>query len=127
MGRVTRCLIVRRRPSGFPTHTRVVACRINLTSNDLILGISGDAHPVTIYLRHGVPIVISSDDPGVSRNDLTSQYTILWSSYDISYAEIKNLVASSIRYFFLPEVDRKKLMNVVDTQFCIFESKNTAL
>jgi adenosine deaminase len=127
MGRVIRCLIVRRHPSGFPTHTRVVACRINLTSNDLILEISGDAHPVTIYLRHGVPIVISLDDPGVSRNDLTSQYTILGSSFDISYAEIKNLVASSIRYFFLPEVDRKKLMNVVDTQFCIFESKNAAL
>ena len=104
-----------------------ITVEINLTSNAFILGIAGEAHPVTLYLRHGVPVILSSDDPDVSRNDLASQYTLLGSSYDISYAEIKTLVANSIRYSFLPEADRKRVMDVVDTQFCIFESKIAAL
>jgi adenosine deaminase len=104
-----------------------VTVEINLTSNDFILGISGDAHPVTIYLQSEVPVVISTDDSGVSRNDLASQYTMLGSSYDISYAGIKKLVFNSILYSSLPEADREKMMSLVDTQFCIFESKIAAL
>jgi len=40
---------------------------INITSNDLILGVSGKNHPLPIYRESGVPVALSTDDEGVSR------------------------------------------------------------
>ena len=45
---------------------RNVMVEINLTSNDQILGVSGDDHPLPIYMKYGVPVAISSDDEGRS-------------------------------------------------------------
>ena len=47
--------------------TRPVAVEINLTSNDVILGVRSKDHPLPAYLAAGVPVVLSSDDAGVSR------------------------------------------------------------
>ncbi len=102
---------------------RQIAVEINLTSNEFILGVSGAEHPLTVYLRHDVPVVISSDDPGVSRNDLASQYTLLATRYGVSYADIKKLVANSIRYSFLPIDDRKRISALVKERFRRFEAR----
>ena len=37
-------------------HDRHIVVEINLTSNDLILGVSGDAHPLPVYRKYGVPV-----------------------------------------------------------------------
>lgn len=100
-----------------------IAVEINLTSNEFILGVSGSAHPVTLYFRHGVPLVISTDDPGVSRNDLANEYLLLATRYQFSYADIKKLVANSIRYSFLPAADREKAMVKLDEAYCRFEDQ----
>ena len=47
--------------------TRHVAVEVCLTSNDVILGVSGKAHPLRLYLAAGVPVALATDDPGVSR------------------------------------------------------------
>src|SRR5262249_36322791 len=52
---------------------RPVVVEINLTSNDLILGVRGKDHPLPAYLAAGVPVVLSSDDAGISRIDLTNE------------------------------------------------------
>lgn len=44
---------------------------ICLTSNDLILGVRGQEHPLPAYLGYGVPIALTTDDQGVSRSDMT--------------------------------------------------------
>src|SRR5947209_6239419 len=51
-----------------------IAVEICLTSNDLILGVRGDRHPFPVYRRYGVPVVIATDDEGVSRSDITHEY-----------------------------------------------------
>src|SRR5262249_25375918 len=53
---------------------RKVAVEINLTSNDVILGVRGDQHPFPIYRKFGVPVVINTDDEGVSRSNMTQEY-----------------------------------------------------
>lgn len=98
-----------------------IAVEINLTSNEFILGVSHAAHPVTVYLRHGVPLVISTDDPGVSRNDLASQYRLLAARYKLSYADIKRLVFNSIRYSFLDQQTRQKMIVKVAERYRNFE------
>ena len=53
---------------------RPVAVEINLSSNDIILGVRGKDHPLATYLAAGVPVVLSTDDAGVSRIDMTNEY-----------------------------------------------------
>jgi adenosine deaminase/adenosine deaminase CECR1 len=61
--------------------TRDVAIEVNLTSNAFILGVKNESHPITVYRRHKVPFVISTDDAGVSRNNLSSEFLIFVSRY----------------------------------------------
>ena len=62
---------------------------INLTSNDVILGVSGKDHPFPIYRQFGVPVALSTDDEGVSRIDLTHEYVRAVETYNLNYADLK--------------------------------------
>ena len=81
-----------------------IAVEINLTSNDLILGIKGKDHPFPIYRRYGVPVVISTDDEGVSRTHLTQEYLRATLDYGLTYSDLKQIARNSIEYSFLPGV-----------------------
>src|SRR5580693_9105588 len=79
-----------------------VMVEINLSSNDLILGISGKNHPFPIYRKFGVPVALSTDDEGVSRIDLTHEYVRTVETYALSYADLKQMVRASLEHSFLP-------------------------
>jgi adenosine deaminase len=81
---------------------RHIAVEINLTSNDLILGISGDRHPFPVYRKAGIPVALSTDDEGVSRGQLTDEYQRAVLTYNLTYTEVKELVRNSIEYSFAP-------------------------
>lgn len=81
---------------------RQVAVEINLTSNAMILGVVGERHPFPVYRRAGVPTVISTDDAGVERIDLTHEYQRAATTYGLGYAELKTLARNSLEYSFLP-------------------------
>jgi adenosine deaminase len=80
-------------------HTLV---EINLTSNDVILGIKGQDHPLPFYLRYGVPVALSTDDEGVSRIDLTHEYVRAVQEFNLDYPTLKQMVRNSLTYSFLP-------------------------
>jgi hypothetical protein len=67
-----------------------IMVEINLTSNDKILGVRGDEHPLTMYLKFGVPVAISTDDEGVSRSDMTQEYWRAVRTYKLPYKILKN-------------------------------------
>jgi len=79
-----------------------IAVEINLTSNEVILGVQGEDHPFSTYKANGVPITISTDDEGVSRIDLTNEYQRLVKTYDVDYATLVSLSRNSLQYSFLP-------------------------
>jgi adenosine deaminase len=79
-----------------------VMVEINLTSNDVILGVAGKAHPFPIYRRFGVPVALSTDDEGVSRIDLTHEYVRAVETYGLTYMDLKKLVRTSMEHNFLP-------------------------
>ena len=81
---------------------RHIAVEINLTSNDIILGVRGPEHPFPVYRMHGVPAVLSTDDEGVSRSQLTEEFQRAVLTYNLSYADLKELVRNSIEYSFAP-------------------------
>ena len=78
-----------------------VMVEINLTSNDVILGVTGYDHPFPIYRRYGVPVSLSTDDEGVSRIDLTHEYVRAVETYGLTYADLKKMVRTSIEHSFL--------------------------
>src|SRR6266852_607091 len=79
-----------------------VMVEISLTSNDVILGVSGKDHPFPLYRMFGVPVALSSDDEGVSRIDLTHEYVRAVQTYDLHYADLKQLVRTGLEHSFLP-------------------------
>jgi hypothetical protein len=81
-----------------------VLVEINLTSNEDVLGVSGKSHPFPIYRKFRVPVALSTDDEGIERIDLTNEYVRAVESYDLSYADLKQLVRNSLEYSFLPGV-----------------------
>lgn len=82
--------------------TKKILVEICLTSNDVILGVSGPRHPLLAYLRYGVPVAVASDDPGVSRSSMTHEYQRAVETYGFSYAQLKEFVRASLTYSFLP-------------------------
>ena len=106
---------------------RKVAIEVNLTSNSFILGVKNEAHPVQIFRYHDVPFVISSDDPGVSRNNLSGEYLLFITRYKPSYDELKKVAYNSIRYSFLNESEKLAEIKSLDKRFASFEDKTAKL
>jgi adenosine deaminase len=79
-----------------------VMVEINLTSNDVILGIAGDDHPLPIYHQFHVPVALSTDDEGVSRIDLTHEFVRAVETYNLHYPDLKELVRTGLEHAFLP-------------------------
>lgn len=100
-----------------------VTVEINLTSNAFILGVQGDAHPLRVYREHGVPIVISTDDAGVSRNNLSGEYLLFASRYKPGYDELKRIVYQSVRASFLADADKRDELARLDRRFAEFEAR----
>lgn len=104
-------------------HDRKIAVEVNLSSNDFILGVKDQAHPVTLYRKYGVPYVLSTDDAGVSRNNLSGEYVLYAARYQPDYAEVKKLSYDSIRYSFLKDADKQRLLKALDGKFAKFEAE----
>jgi adenosine deaminase len=79
-----------------------VAVEINLTSNAVILGVKGAAHPLSLYREAGVPVVLSTDDEGVSRSDMTNEYVRAVIEQHLRYADLKEIARNGLHYSFLP-------------------------
>ncbi len=79
-----------------------VMVEISLTSNDVILGVSGKDHPFSLYRMFSVPVALATDDEGVSRIDLTHEYVRAVQTYDLHYADLKRMVRTGMEHSFLP-------------------------
>jgi adenosine deaminase len=79
-----------------------VLVEICLMSNDVILGVSGDRHPLPVYMKYGVPVALATDDEGVSRSDMTHEYLRAVEEYGLSYVELKRMARASLEHSFIP-------------------------
>lgn len=81
--------------------SRKILVEICLTSNDMILGVEGDNHPLPTYLSRGVPVALATDDEGVARSDMTREYLRAAESYKLSYPQLKRMARQSLEHSFL--------------------------
>ena len=99
-----------------------VLVEINLTSNDVILGIKGRRHPLPIYRAAHVPVALSTDDEGVSRIDLTHEFQRAAEEFHLSYPDLKAMARSSLAHCFLPPAEKRSELRELDRRFRAFES-----
>ena len=80
---------------------RHIMVEINLTSNDVILGVKGADHPLAGYRAAHVPVALSTDDEGNSRVDLTHEYVKGAEEQNLSYMDLKRMARTSFEHAFL--------------------------
>lgn len=78
-----------------------IMVEINLTSNDVILGVKGSDHPLSGYIAAHVPVALSTDDEGNSRIDLTHEYVKGAEEQHLDYMELKRVARTSFEHAFL--------------------------
>jgi len=81
---------------------RKVMVEICLSSNDAILGVRGARHPLPLYMKHGVPVALATDDEGVSRSDMTREYQRAVEDFGLGYTDLKAMARTSLEHAFLP-------------------------
>ena len=95
---------------------RNVMVEICLTSNAVILGVSGKRHPLATYLQYGVPTALATDDEGVARSEMALEYMRAAEDQQMSYVQLKTMARNSLQYAFIPGaslwVDAKKFIRV---------------
>jgi len=64
--------------------------------------VKGRDHPLSLYREAGVPVVLSTDDEGVSRSDMTNEYVRAVTEQKLGYADLKQIVRDTLQYSFLP-------------------------
>jgi adenosine deaminase len=80
---------------------RNVMVEICLSSNDLILGISGPQHPLATYLKYGVPVALATDDEGVSRSEISREFLKAADDQGLHYLQLKTMARNSLQYAFI--------------------------
>jgi hypothetical protein len=79
---------------------RKILVEICLTSNDEILDVRGKAHPLSTYIKYGVPVALATDDEGVSRSEITKEYLRAVEDQGLTYSQLKTMARASLEYSF---------------------------
>jgi adenosine deaminase len=103
-----------------------ILVEINLTSNDMILGVKGPRHPLRTYLQYGVPVAISTDDYGVARSSHTLEWLKAVQEHNLDYLTVKRMVRNSIEYAFVDMQTKAQLRQSLENAFHQFEQQQTA-
>jgi adenosine deaminase len=104
-----------------------VLVEIALTSNAGILGVSGAQHPLSLYLEHGVPVALATDDEGVSRSDMTHEYLRAVQEQKLGYSQLKTMARNSLQYSFADAATKKALLAKLDREFDALEARYAPL
>ncbi len=95
----------------------------NLTSNQQILRLFGRRHPITDYVKAGIKVTLSTDDEGVSRTDLTSQYVKAVRQHRFGYRQLKSFARNGLRCSFLTPAEKKAALADQARRFRNFEAR----
>lgn len=100
-----------------------VCLEANLTSNQQILELYGRRHPITDYVWAGVKVTLSTDDEGVSRTDLTSQYAKAVREHGFGYRRLKKFANDGLRCSFLDPATKQAALADQAQDFKAFEAR----
>jgi adenosine deaminase len=102
---------------------RRVLVEIALSSNHLILGISGKRHPLNLYLKYGVPVALVTDDAGVSRSTHTNEFVKAVEEHGLDYRTLKRIARNSLEFAFADASTKTRLTADFNAAFRAFEQQ----
>jgi len=78
---------------------RGIAVEVCPISNQ-VLGYVRDlrSHPAVTYINAGIPVVLSPDDPGLTRHTLSHDYYAAFMAWELDLRELKQLAMSSLEH-----------------------------
>jgi adenosine deaminase CECR1 len=80
-------------------------------------------HPFPTYLRQGVPVSLNTDDRGTLGSNLTDEYFLAVSLFDLSWSEVVRIGRSSLEYSFAEPELKAKMLSRYDENIRAFEKK----
>lgn len=79
----------------------------NLTSN-----VPDDAsHPLKVFLEHGIPATINTDDPGISAIDISYEYQMAVEKVGLSLEQARQAQKNALAVAFLTEEEKQALVD----------------
>ena len=63
---------------------------------------SGVNHPLSEYLKKGVPVALATDDQGVSRSSMAGEFAKAAVDQKLTYRQLKTMARNSLEHAFLP-------------------------
>ena len=103
--------------------SKKVLVEIALSSNELILGVTGSRHPLRTYLNYGVPVALVTDDAGVLRSTLTREYRKAVEEQGVDYRTLKRMARNSIDFSFADSATKARVRADLDSAFRAFEGR----
>ena len=100
---------------------RNVLVEICLTSNEVILGVTGTNHPLATYLQYKVPVALATDDEGVSRSDMSMEYLKAAQEQGLTYLQLKTMAKNSLVHAFVDDGTKIVLEKKLDEELAEFE------
>ena len=92
-----------------------IALEVCLTSNVRtgVLAALHD-HPLPAYLRAGVPVTLSSDDPAMFGSNIVNEYRQARDVFGISSDRLIQIARTGFEVAFLPDAERSELLAEFD-------------
>jgi adenosine deaminase CECR1 len=80
-------------------------------------------HPFPEYLRTGIPVALSTDDRGMWDSNMSDEYYVAVTEFDLSWPEIVKIGRNSLEHAFAPEDVKDEMLEAYDNDVVAFERK----
>jgi len=78
-------------------------------------GVVGElkAHPLRDMFSRGLKVTLNTDDPGISRIDLSHEYRLVCEKFGFTVQDLRGLILSAAQSAFLPAGEREMLVKAI--------------
>jgi len=100
------------------------AVEVSLVSNQLLqYAESIELHPFPEYLRLGIPVCLATDDRGMWDSNMTDEYFLAVTSFNLSWDEVVHVGRTSLEFAFLPRREKRRLLEEYERDVAAFEAR----
>lgn len=100
------------------------AVEVSLVSNHLLQYFENiELHPFPEYLRLGIPVSLATDDRGMWDSNMTDEYFLAVTSFNLSWDEVVHIGRTSLEFAFLPRREKRRLLEEYERDVAAFEAR----
>jgi hypothetical protein len=90
-------------------------------SNEDILNVTADEHPLHTFLTQGIPVAYCSDDPGVTCQTISDGIMSVFETFKLNYSQIKTSMLDAAEASFIPTARKTELVAQMSKLLDTFE------